>query len=84
MLTIQQVVDLAKKKTGADNATAKAIGAPRQTVGKWRKGENGPGRIYFRRLCELVGIDPAEIIEDPPKRQATPVQQQQAQDVRGY
>ena len=77
MISIAEVVELAKKNTGADNATAAAIGAPRQTVGKWRKGENGPGRKYFLKLCRVAGVDPAQVETDP--MQPTPSQQQQGQ-----
>ena len=38
MKTVDNYLDLAKKKSGSDNQTSLALGLSRQAVSKWRKG----------------------------------------------
>lgn len=80
-MRIPEVVERAKEKTGSDYKTAEVVGVPRQTVGKWRKGETEPGFRHGLRLCRVAGIDPKEV--ETEAKQLNPTQASARVGLRG-
>ena len=61
MKTVSDFLEEAKKKTGSDYATAKAIGMTRAGVSKARKNDILSNE-YAVKLAGLIDVDPGEII----------------------
>lgn len=59
-----EVVDIAKKKTGSDNATAKALGIDRRVISNWRQRGIQPSFENGVMLCNLADINPALVVLD--------------------
>lgn len=49
------LLDLARRKTGSDAATARALGVPRQQVSDWRNARQNFPDKYIAKTCQIAG-----------------------------
>jgi len=62
LVTINALLDAAKKVTGSDYKTAKALGVPTTHISNWRHGGRNPQPEDHVLIAKVAGLDPEEAL----------------------
>jgi transcriptional regulator with XRE-family HTH domain len=62
LVTINELLDAAKKVTGSDYKTAKALGVPTTHISNWRHGGRNPQPEDLALIAGLAGLDAEAVL----------------------